>query len=46
MASFILVGLILSVSHGSRRASVYEQRRDNLRVVKSAPAPSRARRRR
>ncbi|WP_276915846.1 FtsW/RodA/SpoVE family cell cycle protein [Parvibacter caecicola] len=46
MASFILVGLILSVSHGSRRASVYEQRRDSLRVVKSAPAPSRARRRR
>ncbi len=46
MASFILVGLILSVSHRSRRASVYEQRRDNLRVVKSAPAPSRARRRR
>lgn len=47
MASFILVGLILSVSRGTRATSVYEQRRDNLRVVKSNnSAAARARRRR
>lgn len=47
IASFILAGLILSVSRGTRVTSVYEQRRDNLRVVKSNnSAAARARRKR
>ena len=46
IASFMLVGLILSVSQGTRVTTVYEQRRDNLRVVKSNKAPARSRGRR
>lgn len=46
MASFILVGLVLSVSQGTRMTSIYEQRRDNLRVVKSSAAAPRTKRRR
>lgn len=37
MASLIMVGLILAVSEGSGAQDVYERRRANLRVVRSAP---------
>ncbi|MEG0621044.1 MAG: FtsW/RodA/SpoVE family cell cycle protein, partial [Raoultibacter sp.] len=37
LASFIMVGLILSVSYGAQQPTVYDQRRADLRVVRSAP---------
>ncbi len=41
LASFILLGLILSVSRPERGPSVYEQRRADLRLVRQErPAPS------
>ncbi len=39
LASFILVGLVLSVSAADREPSVYEQRRADLRLVKREPVP-------
>ncbi|MEG2628617.1 MAG: putative lipid II flippase FtsW [Raoultibacter sp.] len=43
LASFIMVGLILSVSYGAQQPTVYDQRRADLRVVRSVPAtPPRA----
>lgn len=35
MASLIMLGIILSVSQGSNAPSIYEQRRDDLRVVRA-----------
>ena len=39
IASFILVGLVLSVSAAPAAPSVYEQRRADLRLVRREPAP-------
>lgn len=39
IATFIMVGLILSVSQGAAAPSVYERRRADLRVVRAEPAP-------
>jgi len=36
IASFMMVGLILSVSEGSSRQAIAERRRDDLRVIHRA----------
>lgn len=41
IATFIMVGLILSVSQEAGRPSIYEQRRADLRVVRASGSPSR-----
>lgn len=40
LASFIMVGLILSVSYGAQTPNVYDRRRADLRVVRAAPPQS------
>ena len=43
LGSYLLVGLVLSVSFASgENSKVYERRRDNLRIVSAAPAASAA----
>ncbi|MEG0071848.1 MAG: putative peptidoglycan glycosyltransferase FtsW [Raoultibacter sp.] len=37
LASFIMIGLILSVSYGANEPSIYDRRRADLRVVRAAP---------
>lgn len=46
IATFIMVGLVLSVSQGTAtEPSIYERRRADLRIVRAEPEPTRAPRR-